>query len=84
MSVQALNAERQIWIYTQMLRIREFEERVSVPSPSIPRDPRAYPPRGRRGSIHRRSLCHFRDGDAALAPTAATDIHWRSAATRRP
>src|SRR3984885_14362404 len=28
MSVQALNAERQIWIYTQMLRIREFEERV--------------------------------------------------------
>src|ERR1700683_4589821 len=28
MSVQAPNAERQIWIYTQMLRIREFEERV--------------------------------------------------------
>src|SRR6202044_3279774 len=28
MSVQALSAERQIWIYTQMLRIREFEERV--------------------------------------------------------
>ncbi len=28
MSVQALNAERQIWIYTQMLRIREFEEHV--------------------------------------------------------
>src|SRR5271165_3283485 len=28
MSVQALPAERQIWIYTQMLRVREFEERV--------------------------------------------------------
>ena len=28
MSVQAPNAERQIWIYTQMLRVREFEQRV--------------------------------------------------------
>src|SRR5271168_4590800 len=28
MSVQALSADRQTWIYTQMLRIREFEERV--------------------------------------------------------
>ena len=28
MSVQALNTERQIWIYRQMLRIREFEESV--------------------------------------------------------
>jgi hypothetical protein len=28
MSVQAPNAERQVWIFTQMLRIREFEERV--------------------------------------------------------
>src|SRR6202166_2918390 len=28
MNVQAPATERQIWIYTQMLRIREFEERV--------------------------------------------------------
>ena len=28
MPVQALDSERLTWIYTQMLRIREFEERV--------------------------------------------------------
>jgi TPP-dependent pyruvate/acetoin dehydrogenase alpha subunit len=27
-AVESLDAERQIWVYTQMLRIREFEERV--------------------------------------------------------
>ena len=28
MSVQVPDAERQVWIFTQMLRIRAFEERV--------------------------------------------------------
>ena len=28
MSVQALTPERQVWVYRQMLRVREFEESV--------------------------------------------------------
>src|SRR3974390_1499264 len=68
MSAQLPNAERQIWIYTQMLRIREFEESVK----------RSFtePPGVIRGHTHLAdgaeasivgSLSHFRAGDAALA-----------------
>jgi TPP-dependent pyruvate/acetoin dehydrogenase alpha subunit len=68
LSVQALNAERQIWIYTQMLRIREFEERVKrtfTEHPGVIRG-HTHLADGAEASIVG-SLCHFRDGDAALA-----------------
>src|SRR6266849_4266246 len=68
MSVQAPNAERQIWIYTQMLRIREFEERVKRTFTEHPGVIRAHThlADGAEASIVG-SLCHFRSGDAALA-----------------
>ena len=68
MSVQAPNAERQIWIYTQMLRIREFEERVKrtfTEHPGVIRG-HTHLADGAEASIVG-SLCHFRAGDAALA-----------------
>jgi len=68
MSVQAPNAERQIWIYTQMLRIREFEERVKrtfTEHPGVIRG-HTHLADGAEASIVG-SLCHFRSGDAALA-----------------
>ena len=68
MSVQAPNAERQIWIYTQMLRIREFEERVKrtfTEHPGVIRG-HTHLADGAEASIVG-SLSHFRDGDAALA-----------------
>lgn len=68
MSVQPLNAERQIWIYAQMLRIREFEERVKrtfTEHPGVIRG-HTHLADGAEASIVG-SLCHFRDGDAALA-----------------
>src|SRR5260221_7665198 len=68
MSVQATNAERQIWVYTQMLRIREFEERVKR---TFTEDRgviggHTHLADGTEASIVG-SLCHFRGGDAALA-----------------
>jgi TPP-dependent pyruvate/acetoin dehydrogenase alpha subunit len=68
MSVQAPNAERQIWIYTQMLRIREFEERVKrsfTDHPGVIRG-HTHLADGAEASIVG-SLAHFRKGDAALA-----------------
>src|SRR6202161_3034493 len=68
MNVQALSAERQIWIYTQMLRIREFEERVKrtfTEHPGVIRG-HTHLADGAEASIVG-SLCHFRGGDAALA-----------------
>jgi TPP-dependent pyruvate/acetoin dehydrogenase alpha subunit len=68
MSVQALSAERQIGIYTQMLRIREFEERVKrtfTEHPGVIRG-HTHLADGAEASIVG-SLCHFRGGDAALA-----------------
>jgi TPP-dependent pyruvate/acetoin dehydrogenase alpha subunit len=68
MSVQALSAERQIWIYTQMLRIREFEERVKrsfTEHPGVIRG-HTHLADGAEASIAG-TLCHFRAGDAALA-----------------
>jgi len=68
MSVQPLNAERQIWVYTQMLRIREFEERVKrtfTEHPGVIRG-HTHLADGVEASIVG-SLCHFRSGDAALA-----------------
>jgi TPP-dependent pyruvate/acetoin dehydrogenase alpha subunit len=85
MSVQPPNAERQIWIYTQMLRVREFEERVKRTFTEHP------------GVI--RGHTHLADGaEASIVgslstsapvmqrspPIAATAIRWCSAATRRP
>jgi len=68
MSVQAPNAERQIWIYTQMLRIREFENRVKRAFTDHPGVIRwhTHLADGAEASIVG-SLAHFRDGDAALA-----------------
>ena len=66
MSVQLLNAERQIWIYTQMLRIREFEERVKrtfTEHPGVIRG-HTHLADGAEASIVG-SLSHFRAGDAA-------------------
>ena len=68
MSVQAPNAERQVWIYTQMLRIREFEERVKrsfTDHPGVIRG-HTHLADGAEASIVG-SLSHFRPGDAALA-----------------
>jgi pyruvate dehydrogenase E1 component alpha subunit len=68
MSVQAPNAERQIWILTQMLRIREFETRVKrtfTDSPGVIRG-HTHLADGAEASIVG-SLAHFRSGDAALA-----------------
>jgi len=68
MSVQAPNAERQIWILTQMLRIREFENRVKrsfTDHPGVIRG-HTHLADGAEASIVG-SLAHFKTGDAALA-----------------
>jgi pyruvate dehydrogenase E1 component alpha subunit len=68
MSVQAPSAERQIGIFTHMLRIREFEERVKrtfTEHPGVIRG-HTHLADGAEASIVG-SLSHFRDGDAALA-----------------
>ena len=68
MSVQAPDAERQIWIFTQMLRIREFETRVKrafTDHPGVIRG-HTHLADGAEASIVG-SLAHFRKGDAALA-----------------
>src|SRR5262245_4325192 len=68
MSVQVPNAERQIWIFTQMLRIREFEERVKrtfTEHPGVIRG-HTHLADGAEASIVG-TLAHFRSGDAALA-----------------
>jgi pyruvate dehydrogenase E1 component alpha subunit len=68
MSVQAPSAERQVWIYTQMLRIRTFEERVKrafTDHPGVIRG-HTHLADGAEASIVG-SLAHFRKGDAALA-----------------
>jgi TPP-dependent pyruvate/acetoin dehydrogenase alpha subunit len=65
---QSPNPERQIWIYTQMLRIRTFEERVKrafTEHPGVIRG-HTHLADGAEGSIVG-SLSHFREGDAALA-----------------
>ena len=68
MSLQPPNAERQIWIYAQMLRIRTFEERVKrtfTDHPGVIRG-HTHLADGTEASIVG-SLSHFRSGDAALA-----------------
>src|SRR4030081_2664380 len=68
MSVQPPNAERQIWMFTQMVRIRTFEERVKRTSTDHPGVIRGHThlADGAEASIVG-SLSHFREGDAALA-----------------
>src|SRR6202050_5222915 len=68
MSVQPPNAERQIWIFTRMLRVREFEERVKrtfTEHPGVIRG-HTHLADGAEASIVG-ALSHFRAGDAALA-----------------
>src|SRR6202142_3934855 len=68
MSVQAPRAERQIGMFTHMLRIREFEERVKrtfTEHPGVIRG-HTHLADGAESSIVG-SLSHFRSGDAALA-----------------
>ena len=68
MSVQPPNAERQIWIFTHMLRVREFEERVKrtfTEHPGVIRG-HTHLADGAEASIVG-ALSHFRGGDAALA-----------------
>jgi pyruvate dehydrogenase E1 component alpha subunit len=68
MSVQAPTAERQVWIFTQMLRIREFENRVKrsfTDHPGVIRG-HTHLADGAEASIVG-SLSHFREGDAALS-----------------
>ncbi len=68
MSVNTPNAERQIWIYTQMLRIRTFEERVKrtfTDHPGVIRG-HTHLADGAEASIVG-SLSGFKKGDAALA-----------------
>jgi pyruvate dehydrogenase E1 component alpha subunit len=68
MSLQLPNAERQIWMFTQMLRIRTFEERVKKTFTDHPGVIRGHThlADGAEASIVG-SLSHFREGDAALA-----------------
>ncbi len=66
--MQALEADRQIWMYTQMLRIREFElsvKRAFTEHPGVIRG-HTHLADGAEASIVG-SLTHFRSGDAALA-----------------
>src|SRR4029453_12566749 len=68
MSVQVPDAERQVWIFTQMLPIRAFEERVKrtfTEPPGVIRG-HTHLADGAEASIVG-SLAHFRSGDAALA-----------------
>ena len=68
MSLQPPNAERQIWMFTQMVRIRTFEERVKrtfTDHPGVIRG-HTHLADGAEASIVG-SLSHFREGDAALA-----------------
>ena len=68
MSVQAPTAERQVWIYTQMLRVREFEQRVKrtfTDHPGVIRG-HTHLADGAEASIVG-TLAHFRAGDAVLA-----------------
>ena len=68
MSLQSPNPERQIWMFTQMLRIRTFEERVKrtfTEHPGVIRG-HTHLADGAEASIVG-SLSHFREGDAALA-----------------
>ncbi|HVW18940.1 MAG TPA: thiamine pyrophosphate-dependent dehydrogenase E1 component subunit alpha [Solirubrobacteraceae bacterium] len=67
MSVQAPDADKQVWIFTQMLRIREFEERVKrtfTDHPGVIRG-HTHLADGAEASIVG-SLAHFREGDAVL------------------
>ena len=67
MSVQAPDAGRQIWILTQMLRIREFENRVKrtfTDHPGVIRG-HTHLADGAEASIVG-SLSHFKPGDAVL------------------
>src|SRR6195256_6014496 len=68
MSLQRPDPQRQIWIFTQMLRIRTFEERVKrafTDHPGVIRG-HTHLADGAEASIVG-SLSHFREGDAALA-----------------
>jgi TPP-dependent pyruvate/acetoin dehydrogenase alpha subunit len=68
MSIQTPDAPRQIWMLTQMLRIREFETRVKrsfTDNPGVIRG-HTHLADGAEASIVG-SLAHFRDGDAVLA-----------------
>jgi len=68
MSTKAPDAERQIWMLSQMLRIREFENRVKQTFTEHPGAIRGHThlADGAEASIVG-SLAHFRPGDAALA-----------------
>jgi len=68
MSVQAPSADRQIGIFTHMLRIREFEERVKRTFTEYPGVIRGHThlADGAEASIVG-TLSHFQPGDAALA-----------------
>ena len=68
MSLQPPDAQRQIWMFTQMLRIRTFEERVKrtfTEHLGVIRG-HTHLADGAEASIVG-SLSHFREGDAALA-----------------
>jgi acetoin:2,6-dichlorophenolindophenol oxidoreductase subunit alpha len=67
-TVEKLDAERQIWVYTQMLRIREFEERVKrafTDHPGVIRG-HTHLADGAEASIVG-SLASRRDGDQLMA-----------------
>jgi TPP-dependent pyruvate/acetoin dehydrogenase alpha subunit len=68
MSGQALSGERQVWVYRQMLRVREFEEcvkRTFTESPGVIRG-HTHLADGAEASIVG-ALTQFRSGDAVLA-----------------
>ena len=84
MSGKVVDAERQIGMFTQMLRIREFEERVKRSFADHPGAIRGHThlADGAEASIVG-SLAHSARAMRRSRPTAATAIRLRSAAIRR-
>ena len=79
-----LDRDRLVWIYQQMLRIREFEERVKRTFPEHPGVIRGHTHLGdgAEASIVG-SLATLGPATGASRPTAATATRWRAGPTPR-
>ena len=81
---QAPDRDRLVWMFTQMLRIREFEERVKrtfIEHPGVIRG-HTHLADGAEASIVG-SIAAIRPDDQSSRPTAATATRSRSAPTPR-
>ena len=71
------------WMLTQMVRIREFEERVKSTFEEHGRHPRPHASRGRGEGLDRRLLAALRPDDQLTATYRCHGYRSRSAPTRR-